>query len=78
VGLAEAFMRGGVANFLGTYWPVDDFAAETFAGRLYAELLAGRTIGEAIQKGRAAIRPRSRDWADYVFYGDSEFVLKRA
>jgi len=30
-GFAEAFMRGGVANFIGTYWPVGDQEASTFA-----------------------------------------------
>jgi pimeloyl-ACP methyl ester carboxylesterase len=76
VGLAEAFMRGGIANFLGTYWPVGDYAAKTFADSLYTELLAGETIGQAIQAGRKAILPNSKDWANYVFYGDANFVLK--
>ena len=30
IGLAEAFMRGGVANYIGTYWPVSDAAASDF------------------------------------------------
>jgi CHAT domain-containing protein len=77
VGLAEAFMLGGVANFLGTYWPVGDFAAKMFADKFYAGLLEGATIGAAIQSGRMAVKPRSKDWANYVFYGDPEFVLKR-
>jgi CHAT domain-containing protein len=78
VGLAEAFMLGGVANFLGTYWPVGDAAALTFSDKLYEGLLRGETIGSAIQAGRGAVRRRSKDWANYVFYGDPEFVLKRS
>jgi CHAT domain-containing protein len=31
VGLAEAFLRGGVANYVGTYWPVGDDPAKLFA-----------------------------------------------
>lgn len=74
---AEAFMRGGVANYLGTYWPVGDATAGRFAEELYSRLVAGERIGAAIQAGRAAVHGlRSVDWADYVFYGDPEFVLK--
>ena len=76
VGLAEAFLLGGLANFVGTYWPVGDFAAKTFADKLYAGLLAGKTLGDAVQEGRAAIRPRSPDWADYILYGNPDFALK--
>ena len=79
VGLAEAFMRGGVANFLGTYWPVGDAAAEAFARTFYTAILAGQPLGEALTRGRAAVRQkRSPDWADYIFYGDADFVLKGA
>jgi pimeloyl-ACP methyl ester carboxylesterase len=76
VGLAEAFLRGGLANFIGTYWPVGDFAAKAFADKLYAGLLAGQTLGEAVQEGRAAIRPKSPDWANYILYGSPDFTLK--
>jgi hypothetical protein len=77
VGLAEAFMRGGVANFLGTYWPVGDEAAKVFAERLYTQAMQGATIGEAIQAGRLAVKETgSKDWADYTFYGNPDFALK--
>jgi CHAT domain-containing protein len=79
VGFAEAFMRGGVANFLGTYWPVGDAAAEVFADSFYRELATGRTIGGALVSSREAVRAvDDRDWADYVFYGSPDFVLKEA
>jgi CHAT domain-containing protein/pimeloyl-ACP methyl ester carboxylesterase len=77
IGFAEAFMRGGVANFLATYWPVGDLAAKVFADRLYAQLMKGAPVGDAIQQGRRAVRDTgSKDWADYVFYGDPRFLLK--
>jgi CHAT domain-containing protein/pimeloyl-ACP methyl ester carboxylesterase len=76
-GFAEAFMRGGVANFLATYWPVGDLAAKVFAAEFYGYLMKGASVREAIQHGRRAVRDKgSKDWADYVFYGDPEFVLK--
>ena len=76
-GFAEAFMRGGVANFLATYWPVGDLAAKVFAGEFYGRLIKGAPVREAIQHGRTAVRETgSKDWADYLFYGDPEFVIK--
>lgn len=79
-GFAEAFLRGGIANFLGTYWPVRDDAAETFAGRFYQEILQGQTLGDALQTGREEVRKvtSSKDWADYIFYGNPDFILKEA
>jgi CHAT domain-containing protein len=79
VGLAEAFMRGGIANFVGTYWPVGDRAAEVFAARLYDGLLQGDSIGTALQDARRAVRDdvASHDWANYLFYGNRDFALKQ-
>ena len=79
VGLLEAFMRGGVANCLGTYWPVGDRAAEAFADSFYADIVAGSTLGTALVRGRETVRAmNSKDWANYIFYGDADFVLKDA
>ena len=76
-GLAEAFLRGGVGNFVGTWWPVSDDAAARFADRLYQDLLAGRTLGAAVLAARAAVRAgRSGDWANYLHYGGHDFSLK--
>ena len=70
-------MRGGVANFLATYWPVGDLAAKVFADRFYGHLMQGTSVREAIQHGRRGVQDSgSKDWADYVFYGDPEFVVK--
>lgn len=78
VGLAEAFMRGGVANYIGTYWPVGDTAAAKFAAAFYRKLVEEKPIGEALQEGRRAVKQaRSIDWADYVHYGSYDFVLRQ-
>lgn len=77
-GLAEAFLRGGVANYLGTYWPVGDASAETFARVFYTAILGGKAMGHAVQQARSAVEKlKSPDWADYLQYGSFEFVLKR-
>jgi CHAT domain-containing protein len=77
VGLAEAFLRGGVANFIGTWWPVSDAAASTFATVLYRELAKGESIGNALNAARTGVRALpSGDWANYLHYGSYDFSLK--
>lgn len=77
IGLAEAFLRGGIANYVGTYWPVGDEAAGAFAARFYDALLGGQTLGAAIRAGRRAVHDiGSIDWADYVHFGTADFALK--
>jgi CHAT domain-containing protein/pimeloyl-ACP methyl ester carboxylesterase len=76
-GLAEIFLRGGVANYIGTYWPVNDTAAVAFTETFYSTLLRNNALGAAVVKARSAIRElRSIDWADYIHYGDPDFRLK--
>lgn len=78
-GVAEALMRGGIANFMSTYWPVGDAAAETFASTFYKSVLGGKPIGSALLEGRKAVLGiGERDWADYILYGNFDFVLKQA
>jgi CHAT domain-containing protein len=77
VGLAEAFLRGGVANYVGTYWPVGDAPAKLFAERFYKGLMNGEAIGQALLAGRGEVwKSGSVDWADYIHYGSHTFVLK--
>jgi hypothetical protein len=77
VGFAEAFLRGGVANFIGTWWPVSDDAAATFAAALYRDLAQGESIGGALGTARAAVRALpSADFANYLHYGSYDFTLK--
>jgi pimeloyl-ACP methyl ester carboxylesterase len=78
VSFAEAFLRGGIANYVGTYWPVGDDAAMVFAKAFYTRLIGGSRLGDAIMEGRQEVyRIKSVDWADYVLYGDPAFVLKQ-
>jgi CHAT domain-containing protein len=77
VGFAEAFLRGGVANFIGTWWPVSDNAASAFAATLYRDLARGESIGAALNAARGAVRALpSADWANYLHYGSYDFTLK--
>ncbi len=76
VSTAEALLRGGVANFIGTYWPVSDAAAKKFSEAFYGAILRGESIGQALHAGRQKIR-RHVDWADYIHYGNHNFRLKK-
>ena len=68
--LAEAFLRGGITGYVGTYWPVGDAAAESFAKVFYGHLLKGDTVSDALVEARKTVeRLGSVDWADYIHYG---------
>lgn len=77
-GVAETMMRGGIANYLSTYWPVGDDAAETFASTFYQGVLGGGSLGAALLDARKAVdQLGAKDWADYILYGSYDFILKR-
>jgi pimeloyl-ACP methyl ester carboxylesterase len=76
-GFAEAFLRGGAANYVGTYWPVNDDAALIFASAFYDDIVRGQTIGAALLRARKALHQATQlDWADYIHYGSPDFVVK--
>ncbi len=76
-GIAEAFLTNGAMQFLGTYWPVGDNAAEVFARQFYLLLIDGCTIGEAIFRARQEVwKSDNRDWANYIHFGDPSLRLK--
>jgi hypothetical protein len=75
--LAETLLRAGLAHYVGTHWPVTDAAATEFSSVFYRELLRGAALGVALVRARRAVHAQgSPDWADYVHYGDADFVLK--
>ena len=77
-GFAETLLRAGVANYVGTYWPVEDASATTFGAAFYENLVTGASVGAAVNAGRGAVKElRSVDWADYILYGSPDFAIKR-
>jgi pimeloyl-ACP methyl ester carboxylesterase len=74
--VAEAFLGNGVANFLGTHWPVGDQAALVFSTNFYRNVLDGALLGDCVLAARRHVRNLgSIDWADYVLYGSPDFVF---
>jgi len=55
---------------------VADDDAKNFASTFYERVLAGEAVGAALLPGRRATKEH-RDWADYILYGNSEFILKQ-
>ncbi len=76
-GFAEALLRAGVGNYVGTYWPVGDAAAKVFGETFYRQLVSGASIGAVIGAGRRQVQELgSAGWADCILYGSPEFVVK--
>jgi CHAT domain-containing protein len=74
--VAEAFLGGGVSNFLGTHWPVGDQAALVFSMSFYEQLLDGALLGDCVLAARQRVLEiGSIDWADYVLYGSFDFAV---
>lgn len=77
VGFGEALLRAGVGNYIGTYWPVGDAPAKAFGETFYQNIVNGSSLGTAMGKGRKQVEGlKSVDWADYILYGDPDFIVK--
>lgn len=73
---AEAVLRRGVRSFIGTFFVVDDDAAQDFSVSLYQGLLAGRPLGIAVRDARARLHGHAQpDWANFLLYGDGTLAL---
>ncbi|MEZ6124602.1 MAG: CHAT domain-containing protein [Planctomycetaceae bacterium] len=75
VSVCEALLRAGITQFIGTYWPVGDSPAMTFAEVFYRKLMEGLTVRQAVLQGRQAIKDNI-DANNYIHYGDPAFVVK--
>lgn len=73
---AEYFLRSGVEAYLGTFWPVLDAGAATFATTVYENLGKGVTLDAAVREARRVLyAQKNPDWANYVLFGDGDFRL---
>lgn len=79
VSLAEALLASGVQSFIGTYWPVNDLAACAFSQVFYEALVAGKPVAVAMSEARQKlVSMNSRDWANYLHFGDPTAILRQA
>ena len=76
-GFAEAFLTAGAAAFVGTLWNVYDRPARQFTQALYASLLEGASLAEAVVKAREEARvANDATWLAYVVYGNPHLTIK--
>jgi tetratricopeptide (TPR) repeat protein len=76
--VARALVGLGVRAVVVAGWAIDDRAAETFATRLYRDLLGGQDFGQAVANARYAAwktAKTSLTWGAYQCYGDPGFRL---
>jgi pimeloyl-ACP methyl ester carboxylesterase len=75
--IAQAFFERGVSNYIGSGWPVNDEQATKLARTFYECLLTGRSICDALQKGREEISGYGDTWGAYQHYGSpNDIVVK--
>ncbi|MCB9154333.1 MAG: CHAT domain-containing protein, partial [Caldilineae bacterium] len=68
-GWAETLISDGAGLFISPQWEVTDKQALDFATTFYGQLLAGRTVAEAVQAARLAVRtPGNPAWLAYSVY----------
>ncbi len=73
---AEFFLRAGAEAYLGTFWTVNDEAAQVFSAEVYTQLSVGKTLENAVTLARARLREQKLpDWANYLLYGEGRFRL---
>ena len=70
-GFARAFVKSGAGAFISTHWSVGDMSALIFSKTLYEQLLAGKTMMDAVAAARnAAKNEKEMTWMSYVVYAD--------
>lgn len=68
-GFAAQCVEGGCSGIVAPYWAVADDSAREFAVAFYAQLRAGRSIGEALQALRKE-KPRDPTYQAFSYLGD--------
>lgn len=75
VGVAEAFILGGVSHLIGTIWPVGDEDAGKFAHSFYRTII-DKNLGAAVTKARKDLESEgSTAWVNYMHYGEPDSWL---
>lgn len=76
-GMAEALMSIGVRAVVVAGWMVEDVAAHVFARTLYAALLNGSRLADAVADARRlAYELGGATWGGYQCYGDPDWRLQ--
>jgi tetratricopeptide (TPR) repeat protein len=80
--LASSFLLSGVRHYIGAIRRVEDPISQDFAKEFYAQLIAGKSVGECVRLGRLKLIKEcgisAIPWVSYILYGDPNFVLFKA
>jgi hypothetical protein len=68
-GFAAMCMKGGCSGIIAPYWSVSDDSAKKFALAFYAKIMAGSSIGKALQELRASKR-NDPTFQAFAYFGD--------
>jgi hypothetical protein len=73
--VASAFLRAGIANFIGTNWEIRDSQNTLdFAVHFYRSIFEEKSLGESLFEARQFARrtypPADLTWANYVLHGN--------
>jgi CHAT domain-containing protein/tetratricopeptide (TPR) repeat protein len=82
-GLVGPMFEAGARTVVVTHWSIGDRTVLPFVDRFYANMAAGRSVGDALRQTKlAAIRDGARisDWAAFTVIGDASMTppLRRA
>jgi CHAT domain-containing protein len=72
VGLTSSLFLAGVHSIIGTLWPVEEGASNTFFDTLYTRLNEGASKLEAFSAAQRRTRddcPEFRDWGAFHYAG---------
>jgi hypothetical protein len=76
-GWANRLLSNGAGLFLAPLWTVNDDRALDFARTFYGEVLAGKTVAEAVREARlAARRPGDPTWLAYSVYAHPNALVR--
>jgi CHAT domain-containing protein len=76
-GLVGPMFEAGARTVVVTHWSIGDRTVLPFVDRFYANMAAGRSVGDALRQTKlAAIRDGARisDWAAFTVIGDASMM----
>ncbi len=79
--LASAFLFSGVRHYIGAIRKIEDPVSLSFSKEFYTHLISGKSVGESVRLSRLTLMQEcgisALHWANYLLYGDPNFVLFR-
>ena len=78
VGFSWAFLHAGARNVIAGLWDVDDQSTVDLMDTLYARLVAGATVADALRTAKLALIRRGGGFAKPYYWGTFQLFTKSA